>query len=105
MTWGTVPQDLRARRVFPDRFQPEARSTGWEPWPPRRSGEWSGGSGGEILLLADVLRGAPARRNLQETLLYTQFGVFAWDAPLIRWAYEAALKRGAGTPISFNASS
>ncbi len=98
MTWGTVPQELQARRVFPDRYQPAARPTGWEPWPPRRNDEWGGG---ETLMLADVLRGVPARRTPDGILLHTQFGVFAWDAPLIRWAYEAAMQRDIGTSFSF----
>lgn len=98
VTWGTVPEDLRARPVIPDRFQPDARPTGWEPWPPRRPGDRSSD---DIVLLADVLRGAPARRSPDETLLYRQFGVYAWDAPLIRWAYETARQRGAGTPFDF----
>ncbi|MCX7790031.1 MAG: hypothetical protein N2378_05270 [Chloroflexaceae bacterium] len=98
VTWGTVPQSLRARRVVPDRFQPEARPTGWEPWPPRRTGEWEGEP---PLLLADVLRGAPARHGADETLLYSQFGMYAWDAPLLRWAYETATARGAGTRFDF----
>ena len=97
VTWGTVPQNLPARRVVPDRFQPEARPTGWEPWPPRRGNEW----GEPPLLLADVLRGTPARRFPDETLLYSQFGIFAWDAPLLAWAYEAARLRGLGTSFRF----
>ncbi len=97
VTWGTVPQNLSARCVIPDRFQPEARSTGWEPWPPRRGGEW----GEPPLLLADVLRGAPARHHPGETLLYSQFGVFAWDAPLLMWTYETARQRGLGTSFRF----
>jgi ornithine cyclodeaminase/alanine dehydrogenase-like protein (mu-crystallin family) len=97
ITWGSVPQDLPARRVLPDRFQPEARPTGWEPWPARRGELW----GGEPLLLADILRGAPARRRADETLLYVQFGVSAWDAPLLRWAYETARQRGRGTELAF----
>lgn len=97
VTWGTVPQTLSARRVVPDRFQPEARSTGWEPWPPRRGDEW----GEPPLLLADVLRGTPARRRSDETLLYSQFGVFAWDAPLLAWAYQMARQRGLGASFSF----
>ncbi|MFN8484984.1 MAG: hypothetical protein U0768_18260 [Anaerolineae bacterium] len=98
VAWGIVPQDLRARLVLPDRFQPEARPTGWEPWPPRRG---DGGFPSDVLFLADVLRGTPARRTPDETLLYSQFGVFAWDAPLLRWAYEAARQRGVGTEFSF----
>ncbi|MFN8497083.1 MAG: hypothetical protein U0641_04445 [Anaerolineae bacterium] len=96
IAWGIVPPDLRARLVLPDRFQPDAKPTGWEPWPARRGG-WPG----DVLFLADVLRGAPARQSPDETLLYSQFGVFAWDAPLMRWAYEAARGRGAGTEFSF----
>ncbi len=96
VAWGTTPPDLRARLVLPDRYQPEARPTGWEPWPVRRGG-WPA----DVLFLADVLRGAPPRQSPDETLLYSQFGVFAWDAPLIRWAYESARQRGAGTEFSF----
>lgn len=99
VTWGTVPQELRARRVIPDCFQPEARPTGWEPWPPRRTEAWGGPP---PLLLADVLRGAPARQQPDETLLYSQFGVYAWDAPLLRWAYETARARGFGTSFAFS---
>ncbi|MFN8474078.1 MAG: hypothetical protein U0822_17940 [Anaerolineae bacterium] len=98
VAWGSVPPDLRARLVLPDRFQPEARPTGWEPWPIRR---WDEGGPSDVLFLADVLRGEPARRTTDETLLYSQFGVFAWDAPLVRWAYEAAVQRGLGTEFSF----
>ncbi len=98
IAWGIVPYDLQARLVLPDRFQPEARPTGWEPWPPRRGDE---GLPPDVLFLADVLRGAPVRRRSDETLLYSQFGVFAWDAPLIRWAYESARQRGVGKEFSF----
>ena len=98
VAWGTVPPDLPARLVLPDRFQPEARPTGWEPWPPRRG---SGQGPNPPLFLADVLRGAPARQRPDETLWYSQFGVFAWDAPLLRWAYESARQRGVGTEFTF----
>jgi ornithine cyclodeaminase/alanine dehydrogenase-like protein (mu-crystallin family) len=98
ITWGTVPWNLRARPVLPDRYQPEARPTGWEPWPARRAGD---SSQPDPLFLSDVLRGVPARQSPEETLLYSQFGVFAWDAPLLRWAYETARERGVGTSFAF----
>lgn len=98
IAWGNVPYDLRARLVLPDRFQPDAKPTGWEPWPTRRGGQEGGAP---PLFLADVLRGAPARRSPEETLLYSQFGVYASDGPLLRWAYESARQRGVGTEFSF----
>jgi ornithine cyclodeaminase/alanine dehydrogenase-like protein (mu-crystallin family) len=94
-----VPNDLRARLVLPDLRLPELRSSGWDPWP---VGAWERG-GEPPLTWADVLRGAPARHSPEETLIYMQLGVFAWDAPLIRWAYEAAVKRGAGSKFQFAA--
>ncbi len=92
-----VPRDLPARPVIPDQNGPETRPSGWDPWP---TGGWTRPA--DILTLADVLRGAPPRRDPAETLLYTQFGAFAWDGPLTRWAYETAQARGAGTPFDFD---
>lgn len=93
-----LPDDLAARLVLPDFRMPELRSSGWDPWP---MGNWSRGGGEPPLTWANVLRGQPARRTPDETLTYLQLGVFAWDAPLIKWAYETAVSRGAGSEFQF----
>jgi len=98
LVWGGVPDDLGATPVLPERVQPDARPTGWEPWPAPRPVPDG------VLTVADVLRGAPARISANETLLYSQFGVYAWDAPLLRWAADTARARGAGTEFPLDSS-
>lgn len=94
--WGTIPTNLQARWVIPDKKPPEQRTTGWEPWPINTR------SNPDALSLAEVLRGTPARQSPDQTIVFMQAGVFAWDAALVNWAYQKAVKNNWGTDFDFS---
>jgi hypothetical protein len=45
----------------------------------------------------------PARERDGDIVLYSIAAPYAWDAPVMRWAYEWALARGTGSRIALTA--
>lgn len=104
ITGQGVPPNLMSRVIVPAREGPAVRPSGWDPRP-----VMSVNGGREPLTIAttlvDVMRGtAPARQSDDDIILYEQRGTFAWDAALLRWAYNWAVERGVGTTFQLTSS-
>ncbi len=97
ITGQGLPSDLVKRLVVPALAGPTVRPSGWDPRPVM------GATGGRdpstiAATLADVMRGyATARQHDDDIVVYEQRGSYAWDAALLRWAYNWALEHQAGT--------
>lgn len=95
-----VPGGLAARLIVPDRSGPEVRSSGWDPFPVPPSPAVGRSEDDIDATLVEVIRQeAPARRHPEQTVAYEQLGAFAWDAALVRWAFDWASERGIGEHI------
>ncbi|MBA2395939.1 MAG: ornithine cyclodeaminase family protein [Ktedonobacteraceae bacterium] len=97
ITGQGLPHDLIKRVVVPAAAGPVVLPSGWDPRPIMKAG------GGRDHLtigatLADVIREtAPARLHADDIVVYEQRGSYAWDAALLRWAYNWALEHRVGT--------
>lgn len=85
-----VPAFKRPQTVFPRMMKPAEGSP--PPPPPRPPME-----------LAAILRGeVKAREQTEDVVLYSIAAPYAWDAPVMRWAYEWARARGVGTEFNLS---
>ncbi len=103
ITGQGVPSDLNARVIVPALEGPTVRPSGWDPRPVMAT---TGGRDPSTIgtTLAAILQGTgTARLRDDEIVLYEQRGSYAWDAALLRWAYDWARDHQAGT--SFQLSS
>lgn len=92
-----VPPDLLTRVVVPALEGPVVRPSGWDPRPVMAS---TGGRDPSTVAttLLEIIRGtARARQHEDDVVLYEQRGSYAWDAALLRWAYDWACKHQAGS--------
>ncbi|HLJ33467.1 MAG TPA: hypothetical protein VKU38_07450 [Ktedonobacteraceae bacterium] len=104
ITGQGVPPDLITRIVVPALEGPAVRPSGWDPRPVMAT---AGGRDPATIAttLIDVMRGtAPARLHDDEIVLYEQRGSYAWDAALLRWAYQWALEHHVGTNFSLSSN-
>lgn len=105
ITGQGIPSDLAVRVVVPALAGPSVRPSGWDPRPVMAS---TGGRDPSTIAatLLDVLRGTvQARQHDNDIVLYEQRGSYAWDAALLRWAYNWALEHRAGTEFHLTSHS
>lgn len=97
ITGQGLPPALPVRVVVPALEGPTVRPSGWDPRPVMAT---TGGRDPSTIAatLVEVMRGtAQARQHDNDIVLYEQRGSYAWDAALLRWAYNWALEHQAGT--------
>jgi alanine dehydrogenase len=104
ITGQGLPPDLVKRVIVPAEAGPVVRPSGWDPRPVMAAG---GGRDPATIgaTLADVIRGtAPARLHDEDIVVYEQRGSYAWDAALLRWAYNWALEHQVGTSFQLTST-
>ena len=104
ITGQGVPTDLIKRVVVPALAGPAVRPSGWDPRPVMAS---TGGRDPSTVAatLVDIMGGkASARLHDDDIIVYEQRGSYAWDAALLRWAYNWALEHQVGTRFSLTSS-
>jgi alanine dehydrogenase len=104
MTRG-APPDLDGKSYVPSKNRPvTVYPTTYGPAPQAGAAGGVPGLANDVAELADVIAGhAAARDKPDQTLMYDVGALYAWDAPIMRWAYEWALANGVGTDISLSA--
>lgn len=92
----------RARVYAPSRQRPVPLAM--RPGGPPRPGTIGEPAGPAPAELADVILGKrPARERDDETIVFELAAMYAWDAPLMRWAYDWAVAQGIGLEFHLSA--
>ena len=60
---------------------------------------------GTLMVPARAAQRAPSQDNSADvkTLVFELAAMYAWDAPLLRWAYDWAVAHGVGTALHLSA--
>ncbi len=104
ITGQGLPPDLVTRVVVPAREGPEVRPSGWDPRPVMAT---TGGRDPSTIAttLIEVMRGTTSARQCEDDIiLYEQRGSYVWDAALLRWAYNWAVKHQVGTKFQLTST-
>jgi ornithine cyclodeaminase/alanine dehydrogenase-like protein (mu-crystallin family) len=104
ITGQGIPNDLSTRLVVPALEGPAVRASGWDPRPVMATTGGRDRSTIAATLQEIILGTAQARLHSDDIVVYEQRGSYAWDALLLRWAYDWAREHGAGTPFHLTAN-